>query len=577
MTFTTDLGSFPTEPYVSTTVNGVAVAVLTSSTQAGTSIITARCGATTSTVGLTLIPGTPFTLTLSAAPSQTSVGAKVVITTTVTDRHGNFVIDGTPVTFTTDLDLGSGGFSPEVGLTADGMLTSILTSTRTGSGVLTATTSGSVNDTLVITFTPGSLEAFGLGGYPASTMAGLGFSSDVVVTAYDVYGNVKDDYTGSVYFGSTDPRATLPFTSEHTFQFTVADAGQHAFAGGGFVLRTTSGQFISVTNGALVQISDYITVTPAALGSLQITASPEVTAGIPFSIIVHAYDVEGNLKTDYSGLVTLHSTDDLATMPIDDGSGWGNGANVISLVLYTSGSQVLTITHGAVMQSVLLNVSPGPAAALVLEDTADGDGAVISDRTVTAGGTLTMYAIARDNIGSFVGNVEVAWTLIGQSGGIVDGDLVPSGDSRSATLSGRGAGTAIVRAVYEGPPLTATIAITVESGPPSSFLIQVPVYGTVGQPFTATISALDQFSNTATGFAADVLLSTTNGGVITPSLITGTAFQNGVWTGQLTLSVIGTSREIRAESGSVSGTATIDILEERPFKVYLPLVLRGGP
>lgn len=373
VTFTTSLGSFPAVPHTRTTVGGVAVAVLTASTQADTAVVTATSGVASGTAEVTLTPGAPATLVLIAASLQGSVGHNISITATVSDQYNNAVADGTLVTFTTSLDLGGGGFLPAADSTLDGVATSVLTSTRTGSGIVTATAVGGVNDTVVITFTPGALASFSLGGYPASVTAGDSFTGSVVATAYDAYGNVKTDYVGPVYFASTDFQAALPFTAGNVYNFTVGDAGQHRFGGDGFVLRTAGTQRITVTNGTIAQGSGNTTVTPAEL-----------------------------------------------------------------------------------------------------------------------------------------------WY----------------------------------------------------------FDLQVPPSGVAGRPFAATITARDPFGNTVTGFSDDVSLSTPNGGTITPTVVSGIAFQGGIWTGLVTLSEAGDDREVRVEAGSASGTATIDLsLTEDPNKVFLPLAL----
>jgi hypothetical protein len=469
VTFTTSLGSFPTAPYTRTTVDGTAVAVLTSSTQVGTSIVTATSGVTSDTTEVLLVPGAPATLALTIMPLQSSVDGSIAITATVTDQYDNAVADSTPVTFTTSLDVGSGGFSPEVGYTVNGVATSVLTSTLTGSGELTGATTGDVDDTRIITFTPGALASFGLVGSPTSIVAGDSFPSDVTVTVYDTYGNLKTDYVGPAYFASTDLTATLPFTVSNAYDFTVGDAGQHSFAGSGFVLHTTGTQRITVTDGTVAQASEDITVTPTALGSFQIDAPPGVTSAVPFEITVTAYDTEGNLKTDYAGTVILDSTATSATLPTDDGTGWVNGASLFTPTFSTLGSQILTVTHGAVMQAAAINV-----------------GAVVHH-----------------------------------------------------------------------------------------FDLQMPVSAVAGEPFAVTITAHDQFNNTVTTFANDVALSTSNGGVITPALVPGTAFVSGVWTGSVTLSQAGDDREVRAESGGASGSATIDVSPstDQPYELFLPVVL----
>lgn len=50
VTFTTDFGHFPTDPYISTTTKGVATAILASSTQVGTATVTVNAGSQSETV-----------------------------------------------------------------------------------------------------------------------------------------------------------------------------------------------------------------------------------------------------------------------------------------------------------------------------------------------------------------------------------------------------------------------------------------------------------------------------------------------------------------------------------------------
>src|SRR5205814_8261870 len=56
------------------------------------------------------------------------------------------------------------------------------------------------------------------------------------------------------------------------------------------------------------------------------------------------------------------------------------------------------------------------------------------------------YAISRDAGGNFVGNIAATWSLPVKTGGVVNGDLVPAGDTKSATFTGHALGTATIRA-----------------------------------------------------------------------------------------------------------------------------------
>ena len=127
-------------------------------------------------------------------------------------------------------------------------------------------------------------------------------------------------------------------------------------------------------------------------------------------------------------------------------------------------------------------------------------------------------------------------------------------------------------ATHESLLAAITGILTVEPGGLHHFDLQVPASGVAGQPFTMTITARNQFSSTLTTFASDVLLSTSNGGTISPTLIPSVVFISGVWTGSVTLSDAGDDQVLRADGGGGSGIATIDILPAEKL-VFLPLVL----
>ena len=78
-------------------------------------------------------------------------------------------------------------------------------------------------------------------GFPTSDTAGA--AGNVVVTAYDAYGNVATGYTGTVSLTSSDPHAILP----STYTFAVSDQGTHTFS---VTLDTAGAQSITATDTA---------------------------------------------------------------------------------------------------------------------------------------------------------------------------------------------------------------------------------------------------------------------------------------------------------------------------------------
>ncbi|HEX8255205.1 MAG TPA: hypothetical protein VF846_18840 [Thermoanaerobaculia bacterium] len=77
-----------------------------------------------------------------------------------------------------------------------------------------------------------------------------GSASTVVLTAYDVNGNVATNYRGTVQFTSSDGAATLPAS----YTFTAADAGVHRFPAA-LTLRTVGSQVVSVRDATNATIT----------------------------------------------------------------------------------------------------------------------------------------------------------------------------------------------------------------------------------------------------------------------------------------------------------------------------------
>ncbi|MFC1501813.1 hypothetical protein ACFL6A_00205 [bacterium] len=232
-----------------------------------------------------------------------------------------------------------------------------------------------------ITVTPAALASFDFSGEPANIDAGQPFSSTIDITARDTYNNVKTDYTGQVYFTSTDPQAVLPYTSGSRYTFTGGDAGIHNFAGSGFELRTTGTPTITVTDGSISQPGSAITVDPGPLASFTLTGEPaSVEAGVPFptpgnDIVVTAYDPYNNIKTDYTGSVYFASDDAQAVLPYTIGSQYTftlGDAGVQSFTgssfeLRTTPSRTITVTNAVISRtSTAITVTPTDLARFTI-------------------------------------------------------------------------------------------------------------------------------------------------------------------------------------------------------------------
>jgi hypothetical protein len=194
-----------------------------------------------------------------------------------------------------------------------------------------------------------------------------------------------------------------------------------------------------------------------------------------------------------------------------------------------------------------------------VETQADGYGPIVPTQTIGTGSSITAYAIARSEPNNFVENVAVdSWSLVNKTGGVVDGDLVPAADMKSAVFTGHSLGSAQVHAVKAGLSSIDSGTITVGPGALDHFDISaVPSPQTANAAFSITITAKDASGNTVTGYGGSNALTADAGTVnrygvpINPSA-TG-AFVNGVWSGTVAIGATCKAAQIHTTGGGKSG------------------------
>jgi hypothetical protein len=106
-----------------------------------------------------------------------------------------------------------------------------------------------------------------------------------------------------------------------------------------------------------------------------------------------------------------------------------------------------------------------------VETSPDGTGAVLAAQEVAAGASVTGYAIQRDVSNNFIANTPATWFLTSLTGAVVSADLAPSADTRSATFTGHGLGSAKMTATAGGLGSTSGI-LTVVSGLVGSLTVE---------------------------------------------------------------------------------------------------------
>ncbi len=265
--------------------------------------------------------GSPFLLTVSGAVDSYGNAASGLVSVAAVSGGGSSPGGIPPVYSDVTVTSGSGE--------------AYQTLTNAVVTILAGSSGGFSDSTAAIVVAPASLGAIDASGYPSSVVAGQSFPSpanDILVRVYDVYGNLKTNFTDSVFFSSTDAQAVLP----GPYRFTGGDAGQHLFAGGGFSLRSAGLQRIIVSRGSIADTSAAIGVGAAQISSFVLTAPPNVTAGTSFILTASAaVDAYGNSA---SGIITV--TDSIGAGNSPDGTqpvlnniivdaGWGSSPQTL--------------------------------------------------------------------------------------------------------------------------------------------------------------------------------------------------------------------------------------------------------
>ena len=212
-----------------------------------------------SQTGLVITPAAAAKIMLAAVPLRVTAGQALSPQATVVDAYAN-VVTGfqgglqfsssdaaallPPLTVLSSGEMGEHTFVNGLTLTTSG------TQSVTVAWVDSPSVSGTVANIGVQPTQAVALSVSGL----ANTV-NLGYAGSITVTARDPYGNVAQNYTGTVDFSSTDAQAALPPAAV----FGSADQGSKTFSGG-VTLRTQGDQNIVATdNGAPISGQRHVT------------------------------------------------------------------------------------------------------------------------------------------------------------------------------------------------------------------------------------------------------------------------------------------------------------------------------
>lgn len=532
-------------PSDSTLLNGVWTFPATLKT-AGTQTLTATDTLTSTLSGtsgaITVSAGAASRLVLSALPGVVTAGGVVGVQVTAQDTYGNPATGyaGT-VRFTstdsaavlpanTTLSNGAGHFGVTLRTAGSQTITAIDTVTGTIAGVTGA-----------VTVNPAALNKLAITA-PSTATAGMAFG--VTVAAEDFYGNAVTTYSGTVHFTSTDGSASLPadmllLNGTGNFQATLKTAGTETITAN------------DTLNAGLTGSSPGITVSAGAASMLSVSFPPgTVTAGLPYNVSVTAKDAYGNIAIGYTGTIGVTSSDSQAVLPA--AGPLSNGSGTFPVTLKTSGAQTISVADTV---NPTLNASgsiPVSAAAATHLNVV-----VTSGSTVTAGAASSITVTALDAYGNvatgYAGTVHFTST---DSAATLPADSAPAGGSGifSATLKTVGAQTITATDTTKATIIGTTNGITVNASAATSLVVSAPPAATNGVAFNFTVTAKDQYGNTATGFSGYIAFGSSDHAALLPG---NSYLTNGTKVFSITLNTSGAQNITATDTlnGSINGTS----------------------
>jgi hypothetical protein len=232
------------------------------------------------------------------------------------------------------------------------------------------------------------------------------------------------------------------------------------------------------------------------------------------------------------------------------------------VTLKTAGSQTVTATdtnNSSITGSATLTVNPAAASLLIVSG---------FPSPTTAGGAHNFTVTARDAYGNIATGYRgtVHFTSSDAQATLPANYTFTSSDNGthtfSATLKTAGSQSLTATDTSHGSITGTQSGITVNPAAASHLSISAPSSVKSGTPFSITVTALDPYGNTATGYRGTIHFRSSDRHATLPPNYTYTSSDNGVHTfSGVILRRIGSNTISAADTlhGSITGTVTINV------------------
>ena len=448
----------------------------------------------------------------SGTVTLTSTDPNVVLPKTITFHHGVAIF---PVTFKTA--------GPQS-----------LTATDDSTPALSVTASTTVAAPIVATQLAMSLPQNVPNGVPVP----------VELAAEDASGRLVSDYSGTITLTSTDPNIVLPKTI--TFHYGVA-VFQVTF-------KTAGPQSLTATDNSTPALSVTANTTVAApivATQLAMHLPKDVPNGVPVPVELVAKDASGRLVPNYSGTITLTSTDPNVVLPKT--ITFDHGVAIFPVTFKMAGPQSLTATDNST-PALSVTANTTVAAPIVATQLA-----MHLPKNVPNGVPVPVELTARDASGRLVPNYSGTITLTSTDPNVVLPKTITFDHGVAIfPVTFKTAGPQSLTATDNSTPaLSVTVSTTVAAPLVATQLaMHMPQNAPKGVPVPVELVAEDASGHLVPNYSGTITLTSTDPNVVLPKTIT---FVDGVAIFEVTFNTAGPQSLTATDDSATPLTVTVKI------------------
>jgi hypothetical protein len=549
--------------------------------------------ATSTTFNIT--PGTASQLGFVVQPITTvaGVGINPAVQVAVQDSFGNTVTgSAASIAVVIGSNPGSGTLSGTTTVSAvNGVATFSTVSLsidKTGTGYTLSASSGGLTDATSSTFdiTPAAATTLIFSQQPTDAVSTVAFNPAVTATVLDSFGNTVTGSTASITLalGTNPSSGAIGGTATVSAVNGVASFGTASVdkAGTGYTLTLASAGLTGATSTAF-----NISIGPAA--KLAFTTQPSTAAAgtsinNPGGVVVTVQDAGGNPITGSSDSISMAFGTNPGGGPLGGSliaSASSGVATFGGLSIDKTGIGYTVVASSTGLTSATssgFNITPGDASQLV----------VVAPSTATAGTAFSLSVTAQDVFGNtatgYAGTVHFTTT---DSQYVLPSDytFAPANNGvhtfSTVTLKSAGSQTVTATDTVTSAITGTSTNITVNAGTASSLVVAgYPSTIAAGSPNSFSVTALDAFGNTATGYAGTVHLSSSDPqATFAPndaSLTNGTGSFNGTLRSAGIQSITATDASTGTITGNQGGITVTALATSRLSVVASPSSVTAG-